>query len=149
LALLSPCSALLLPSFFAYAVPEGRSLAARTSVFLLGSALVLVPLGAGIGAIGSLLTIHRSTVTTVGGAVVVAFGVAILFGRGFTVPGAAGLLGRVGTRGMAGALALGALYGLAGFCAGPLLGAVLTVAAAGGSPAYGGLLMGVYALGMV
>lgn len=44
--------------------------------------------------------------------------------------------------------ALGAVYGLAGFCAGPILGSVLTVAAVSGSPVYGGLLLAVYALGM-
>ncbi len=43
----------------------------------------------------------------------------------------------------------GAVYGLAGFCAGPLLGGVLTMSAMGADPLYGGLLMGgVYALGM-
>jgi hypothetical protein len=40
------------------------------------------------------------------------------------------------------------VYGRAGFCAGPLLGGVLTMSAMGADPLYGGLLMGVYALGM-
>jgi hypothetical protein len=40
------------------------------------------------------------------------------------------------------------VYGFAGFCSGPLLGAVLTFAVAGGDPVYGGLLMAFYALGM-
>ena len=43
---------------------------------------------------------------------------------------------------------LGAAYGLAGFCAGPILGAVLTVAAAGRDPLRGAVLLGVYALGI-
>jgi len=43
---------------------------------------------------------------------------------------------------------LGAVYGLAGFCSGPVLGAILTVAAASGSPWRGGALLAVYALGM-
>jgi thiol:disulfide interchange protein len=45
-------------------------------------------------------------------------------------------------------VALGAVYGLAGFCSGPILGAVLTVSATSGSPVTGGLLLAVYALGM-
>lgn len=45
-------------------------------------------------------------------------------------------------------LALGAVSGLAGFCAGPILGAVLTVAATSGAAASGALLLGAFALGM-
>ena len=47
-----------------------------------------------------------------------------------------------------GVAVLGAVYGLAGFCSGPLLGAIFAVALAGGSAAQGGALMAVYALGM-
>ncbi|MFE3648620.1 cytochrome c biogenesis protein CcdA, partial [Streptomyces sp. NPDC059152] len=43
---------------------------------------------------------------------------------------------------------LGCVYGLAGFCAGPILGAVLTVTAVSGSPVYGASMLAVYALGM-
>ncbi len=43
---------------------------------------------------------------------------------------------------------LGAVYGLAGFCSGPVLGAILTVAATQESPWRGGGLLAVYALGM-
>ena len=45
-------------------------------------------------------------------------------------------------------LLLGAVYGLAGFCSGPVLGAILTVAATQESPWQGGALLAVYALGM-
>jgi len=44
--------------------------------------------------------------------------------------------------------ALGSVYGLAGFCAGPILGGILTVAAVDGDPLHGGVLLAVYALGM-
>ena len=43
LALLSPCSALLLPSFFAYAFTGRGRLLAHTGVFYLGLAATLVP----------------------------------------------------------------------------------------------------------
>lgn len=148
LSLISPCSALLVPSFFAYAFQNVGSLIVRTAVFYLGLAVVLVPLGAGAGAIGSLLTEHRSTVTTIGGFTMIVLGVAVIFGGGFALPGISGWIGRLKLGSSVTVFALGALYGLAGFCAGPLLGGVLTVAAAGGSAGYGGLLMGVYALGM-
>jgi hypothetical protein len=45
-------------------------------------------------------------------------------------------------------IALGAVYALAGFCAGPLLGGILTISAMGADPVYGGVLMALYALGM-
>lgn len=147
LSLLSPCSALLLPSFFAYAFDGVGKLARRTGVFYLGMAAVLVPLGAGVGAVGSLLTVHRSTVTLIAGLVVIALGVFTAFGGGFTIGSSSTPKAARGT-GWFNVAVLGAVYGLAGFCSGPLLGAILTVALAGGSPAAGGALMAVYALGM-
>lgn len=146
LSLLSPCSALLLPSFFAYAFDGVGKLVQRTVVFYLGMIAVLVPMGAGVGAVGSLLTVHRSTVTMIAGLVVIALGVFTAFGGGFRFGPDAGATAR-GT-GVLNVAVLGAVYGLAGFCSGPLLGAILTVALAGGSPVQGGALMGVYALGM-
>ncbi|MCK2241778.1 MULTISPECIES: cytochrome c biogenesis CcdA family protein [unclassified Crossiella] len=148
LSLVSPCSALLLPSFFAYAFDRTAALLGRTAVFYAGLALVLVPLGAGVGAIGSLVTRYRDTVTLVGGIVLVVLGVITILGKGFAVGAAQRAAARIRISSTASVFALGAVYGLAGFCAGPLLGAVLTVSAAGGDPVYGGLLMAVYAFGM-
>ncbi|MGV7269831.1 cytochrome c biogenesis protein CcdA, partial [Mycobacterium kansasii] len=66
-SLLSPCSALLLPSFFAYAFDRTRLLVLRTFAFWVGLCVVLVPLGAGVGALGSVVTRYRSEVTVIGG----------------------------------------------------------------------------------
>ncbi|HHX86367.1 MAG TPA: cytochrome c biogenesis protein CcdA [Actinomycetales bacterium] len=149
LSILSPCSALLLPAFFAYAFGTRRMLLARTGIFLVGLAAVLVPLGAGVGAVGSLVTVHRGTVTLVGGLVVVALGLYTALGGGFRLPGLSDASSRVTGSGPLSVLALGALYGFAGFCSGPLLGGVLTLAMAGGSPTYGAAVMAAYAVGMV
>ena len=148
LSLVSPCSALLLPSFFAYAFDNVGRLLARTAVFWLGLAVVLVPLGAGVGAVGSLVTQYRGVVTTVGGVLLIVLGVLAILGKGFAFAPAQRAQGRIKVSSTASVFALGAVYGLAGFCAGPLLGAVLTVAATGGQASYGGLLMAVYAFGM-
>ncbi|MDO5077787.1 cytochrome c biogenesis CcdA family protein [Corynebacterium sp.] len=148
LALLSPCSALLLPAFFAYAFRSKRQLIARTAVFFCGLAAVMVPLGVGIGGVGNLVTVHRDTLIAVGGAVLIALGVYTFCGFGFQVPGLSRLSQRFGGSGWVSVLLLGAVYGFAGFCAGPLLGAVLTTALVGSSPVYGALIMGLYALGM-
>src|SRR5829696_8554788 len=78
LSLLSPCSALLLPAFFAYAFQSRRELAHKTAIFYLGLAATLVPLGMGISAVSALVYGHRS-------ALIVAFGLLQLAGRGFTV----------------------------------------------------------------
>lgn len=148
-ALLSPCSALLLPSFFAYAFDGLGRLLTRTVIFYVGLALVLVPLGAGVGALGSLVTQHRDTVTMVGGLLLIGMGLLAITGRGFSfLPSGAQAAGAGQGGGVGSVIMLGAIYGLAGFCSGPLLGAVLTLAVAGGEPVYGGLLMALYGLGM-
>ncbi|WP_166908197.1 cytochrome c biogenesis CcdA family protein [Mycobacterium sp. DL440] len=147
-SLLSPCSALLLPSFFAYAFDRSGLLIRRTLAFWLGLCVVLVPLGAGVGALGSVITRYRGEVTMVGGLVLISFGLMTLSGNGFGLSGMQRMMARINISGTASVLALGAVYGLAGFCAGPLLGAVLTMSAMGADPVYGALLMAVYALGM-
>ena len=74
-AILSPCAALLLPAFFAYAFGEDRSrLVGRTVLFWVGTLLTLVPLGLGAGALGSALAAHRGTLTLVGGVLLIVFG---------------------------------------------------------------------------
>ncbi len=151
LALLSPCSALLLPSFFAMAFTSKRALVARTAVFYLGLALTLVPLGSGAGAASAFFYGHRPLLISVAGWMIIGFGVLQLAGRGFTVPFSQRLSTAVATRGGDGwisTLLLGAVYGLAGFCSGPVLGAILTVAATQGSPWQGGGLLAIYAAGM-
>ncbi|MFD7290943.1 cytochrome c biogenesis CcdA family protein [Streptomyces sp. NPDC059863] len=148
LALLSPCSALLLPAFFAYSIDSAGRLLARTGIFYLGLATTLVPLGAAGSFAGRLFYGHRDLLVTTGGWLIIAFGVAQIIGMGFASRRMAALSGRIRPTTALSVYALGMVYGLAGFCAGPILGSVLTVAALSGSPAYGGLLLAVYALGM-
>ncbi len=150
LALLSPCSALLLPSFFAYAFASRTMLLRRTMGFYVGLLLTLVPLGMGAGFASSLFYGHRATLIAVAGWTLVALGVLQLLGGSFAVPFNARLQvlsSRVRGTGTLSLVALGAVYGLAGFCSGPVLGAILTMAATT-SPAGGAALLAVYALGM-
>lgn len=145
LSLISPCSALLLPAFFAYAFRSVRHLVAKTGVFFLGLCTTLVPIGMGLAAA---LTTHRDTVILAGGWLIILLGVYVFFGGGFTIPGVSTLSARTRGEGFLPVYLLGAVYGFAGFCAGPLLGAVLTTAAVSGSAAYGALIMTFYALGL-
>ncbi|MGW1296913.1 cytochrome c biogenesis CcdA family protein [Streptomyces sp. NPDC002533] len=148
LALVSPCSALLLPAFFAYSIDSASRLLARTGIFYAGLATTLVPLGAAGSYAGRLFYGHRDALVTGAGWLIIVLGVAQIVGLGFASRRMAELSGRIRPTTAFSVYALGAVYGLAGFCAGPILGSVLTVAAVSGSPVYGGLLLAVYALGM-
>ncbi|MFC5801381.1 cytochrome c biogenesis CcdA family protein [Streptomyces formicae] len=152
LALLSPCSALLLPAFFAYSIDTATKLVARTGIFYAGLATTLVPLGAAGSFAGRLLHGHRDLMVTAGGWLIIALGAAQLLGKGFAFTFASRRLaeagGRIRPTNALSVYALGLVYGLAGFCAGPILGSVLTVASLSAGPAYGALLLAVYALGM-
>lgn len=152
LALLSPCSALLLPAFFASSSGVGTRLAANVSVFFAGLMVVLVPLGLGASAIGAFFTSNRSVLIWIAGVIIVIFGIMQIFGWGFDLgrlmPGDATKAAQSQV-GLLRAFLLGIGSGVAGFCAGPILGAVLTLAAASGSFATGGILMVFYSAGMV
>ncbi|MGW1680266.1 cytochrome c biogenesis CcdA family protein [Saccharopolyspora sp. NPDC002376] len=148
LTLVSPCSALLLPSFFAYAFDGLGKLVTRTTAFYLGLVTTLVPLGAAAGLFGALLTEYRTEVTVVGGLVLIVLGLLQISGKGFGISAAQRMTGRIRISSGLSVYALGLVYGLAGFCAGPLLGGVLTVSAAGGEVLYGAILLAVFAFGM-
>ncbi|MEU1487245.1 cytochrome c biogenesis CcdA family protein [Streptomyces sp. NPDC005752] len=148
LALVSPCSALLLPAFFAYSVDSASRLLARTGIFYAGLATTLVPLGAAGSYAGRLFYGHRDALVLGAGWLIIGLGLAQIVGLGFVSRRIAALSGRIRPTTALSVYALGAVYGLAGFCAGPILGSVLTVAAVSGSPVYGGVLLAVYALGM-
>ncbi len=150
LALLSPCGALLLPSFFAYAFNDPATLLARTGVFYAGLVTTLVPLGVSASSLTVFVRTNQETVVTVAGVVIIVLGLLIAFGGGFFLAGR-----RTRERGATAGTtngsvyALGLAYGLTGFCTGPILGSILVLAAAGGQPVRGGVLLAVYALGMV
>ena len=148
LSLLSPCSALLLPAFFAYAFQSRGELLGRTAIFYLGLCATLVPLGMGISAVSSLVYGHRSTLITVSGLITISLGVIQVFGGGFAFRPIERLRGGIRGNSLVATFFLGAVYGFAGFCSGPILGAVLTVAASSGSVLRGAGLLATYAAGM-
>lgn len=145
LTLLSPCSVMLLPAFFAYAFSSPGALLARTGVFFLGLATALVPLGLLAGSLGAWVNQHRFTLVTVAAVLVILLGLTLLLG--VRVPGLVPQRGAESAS-IASVFALGTVYGLAGVCAGPLLGAALAFAAFGGNPLLGGLVLLVFAAGM-
>nr|WP_306238707.1 cytochrome c biogenesis CcdA family protein [Ornithinimicrobium sp. HY1745] len=154
LALLSPCAALLLPAFFASTVGSGPRLLLHGAVFYVGLVLVLVPLGVGAGALGSLFVTHRQAIVAVSSVLLVVLGIVQVLGFGFDtarlLPGGGHLQSRAASAtGLVKTLLLGAAGGVAGFCAGPILGAVLTLAATRGDAFSAGGLLALYGAGMV
>lgn len=152
LSLVSPCSALLLPAFFAYAFDSPVALLARTTAFYGGLLVTLVPLAIGGSLASTLFYGHRSTLIMVSGWIIIGFGILALVGGGFRFPMGARL--ERATRsltsgsGWLSTIVLGAVYGLAGFCSGPILGSILTVAATRQSSLSAALLLASYGLGM-
>lgn len=154
LALLSPCGALLLPAFFASVVGQRLRLILHGGIFYLGLVVTLVPLGLGLGAVGNLLTVYRDVLIIATSVILVLLGLAQAAGFGFdmskALPGTGSLHQRAHQRsGFVRTLLLGAASGVAGFCAGPILGAILTLALAQGDTLNAGVMLAIYGLGMV
>ena len=154
LALLSPCGALLLPGFFASTVSTRLGLLSHGALFFAGLALTLVPLGIGAGALGSLLVTQRPLLIAAASVLMIGLGIAQALGLGFDLARILPGLDRLQRRssqgtGLVRTFLLGAVGGVAGFCAGPILGAVLTLAMGQASLVVAGLLLAVYGAGMV
>ena len=154
LALLSPCAALLLPAFFGSTVGAGSRLILHGLIFYVGMLLVLIPLGMGAGTLGALFTSHRGAIVLVASVILIVLGIVQFFGFGFDpakmLPGADAARQRSAqATGWTKTFLLGATSGIAGVCAGPILGAVLTLAATKGSFVLGGIMLAVYGAGMV
>ena len=154
LALLSPCGALLLPGYLATTVARRAGLLLHGAVFYAGLLLTLVPLGVGAGALGGLLAQHRGVLVAVTSLLLIALGIVHAVGLGLdparVLPGARRLR-RASARGtgLPRTFLLGAVGGVAGVCAGPVLGAVLTLAVGQGGIARAAVLLAAYGAGMV
>lgn len=158
----SPCVLPLIPAYVSFMT--GMSLAELTSpdrqrtkllgpvlLFVAGFTVVFVALGAGASVIGALLNANRVLLTRVAGVVVLLLGVVLLdiVPLPFLRSGAgmdAAAFRRFG--GWAG-LVLGVTFPFAlGSCAGPVYGAILTLAVDSRSVGVGSLLLLVYSIGL-
>lgn len=151
LSLLSPCAALLLPAFFAYAFSSPSALFSRSLVFYLGLLTTLVPLGAAASTVGGAFVQHREAFVYVAAAAVALLGTLQVFGITPSIP-RRWLRADRESQDRSSPVAvylLGTVYGIAGVCSGPILGSILTVAAVGSSAGYGAALLAIYAAGMV
>lgn len=156
LSFLSPCVLPLVPTYLAYV--GGSAIAKRTLVlrnaalFVSGFSLVFVALGASASALGSVLRDYQTGLTTVGGVLVIAFGLVML--GVIRLP----FLYRDTRRQVSattdtqrpwGAVLLGMAFAFGWTpCIGPVLGAILAAAGAAGTLSAGVGLLAAYAAGL-
>src|SRR5262245_5023033 len=144
---LSPCTLPILPAYFAFTFQARRErILLMTIAFFLGLATTMVVLGATATALSQLLFRNLSTITFIGGLIVIGFGIMSLLGKGFT---GAQLLDRP-TASVTGSYLYGATFALGWTaCVGPILGALLTLLATQGlAVLQGAILAFLYALGL-
>lgn len=148
LSILSPCSAALLPAFFAISFRERTELVKMTTLFWLGITTIFIPLGFGTSIITKTFTTHQAAFFVGAGLLFIAFGLWSFIGPLF-FPGTGAHLKHFG-KGPYGVYAMGIAYSFsAGTCAAPVIGAIFTLAAAQGNAWYAFLLLFVYSLGLV
>jgi cytochrome c-type biogenesis protein len=163
LGFLSPCVVPLIPGYLSFvsglqlgemSLEErrrhiGRVLVA-TVLFVLGFSTIFTALGASASALGALILDNRLLLTRLGGAVVIFMGLAVL--GIIKVPGLYRERRFQMERrplGLLGAFPVGMAFGFAWTpCVGPVLTAVLTLAAASTTTGAGALLLFAYSLGL-
>ena len=144
---LSPCTLPILPAYFAFTFQAKREQVTVMSIaFFCGLATTMVLFGASATALSRFLFSYLTLLTTIGGIVIIGFGIMSFFGIGFS---GVQLLDRPAS-GVVGSFLYGATFSLGwSACVGPILGALLTLLATQGiAVAQGALLAFVYALGL-
>jgi cytochrome c-type biogenesis protein len=158
LSFLSPCVLPLIPSYVGFLTgltAEEIQLRRGTALlhalwFVGGFTLIFVALGATASALGAVFLLSQVWIARVGGVLVILFGLYLL---GILRPALLVRERRVHLArkplGYAGSSLAGMAFGAAWTpCIGPILGAILTLAATRGSLGQGTTLLGVYALGL-
>lgn len=158
LSFLSPCVLPLIPSYIGFLTgmtAEELQLRRGTAFlhalwFVAGFSLVFVALGATASALGALLLGWQVWIGRIGGVLVILFGLYLvgLLQPAFLMRERQIHLARKPV-GYLGSSLVGITFGAAWTpCVGPILGGILTLAAARSSVAQGSALLGVYALGL-
>jgi cytochrome c-type biogenesis protein len=153
----SPCVLPLLPAYLSFVsglsveeVKKGnRRVLWGSLAFVLGFSSVFTLMGAGFSFFGAMVT-DRQVLRYVGGALLIVLGVVLsgLAAPAFLQRDVRPFLTKA-PRGPAGAFLMGVAFAFGWTpCVGPILGAILTMAAEGSDPAVGALLLFVYSLGM-
>ncbi|MGH3716871.1 MAG: cytochrome c biogenesis CcdA family protein [Micromonosporaceae bacterium] len=147
-ALLAPCCvSVMLPAYMASAFRRRSRILGMTVVFAAGVATMILPVALGATALSRLFIGQHAWIYTIGGTVMVAFGVALLAGWRFSLPMPG--MRTPGSTGIFSVYSLGAFSGVASACCAPVLAGVIAASGAVSSfPA--ALAVGVaYVFGMV
>ncbi len=156
LSFLSPCVLPLVPTYLAYvggSAGARRDLVVRNAaLFVAGFSLVFIAMGASASALGSLLREYQTVLTTVGGFLVIGFGLVMLgvIRLPFLYRDTRLQVGRTtDTQRPWGATLLGMAFAFGWTpCIGPVLGTILATAGAAGTLASGVGLLAAYAAGL-
>lgn len=153
LSFMSPCTAIILPTFFAYTFKEKTRLVWATFVFFFGLVIVYVPLGLGLSIFSARVFSTRSGFGLILGIFFLVFGYLSFAGRGLLDLGLGKLTpkfeGYALKNQIASIFTLGVFTGFGTTpCAGPILGAIATLAAATQNSAQAIILMGLYTFGL-
>lgn len=161
LSFLSPCVLPLLPSYLSLltgmsvdrlrGAPESRvRVAAHAVAFIAGFSMVFVAMGASLSALGQFLLEYRDLIRRVGGALIVLFGLSVAgvlplgwLGRSWQLP----LRSR--PAGLLGSWLVGVTFAVGWVpCVGPILGAILSLAAGSETVGAGVVMLGAYSAGL-
>lgn len=158
LSFLSPCVLPLVPSYLGFLTGmtademqvDRRRVFVHALWFVAGFSVIFVALGATASALGSLLQQYQTWIARIGGVILILFGLVLL---GVIRPAFLLRERRVQLAdkplGYLGSAFVGVAFGAAWTpCIGPILGAILTLAAAQASVGQGTFLLFVYALGL-
>ncbi|MFQ5724506.1 MAG: cytochrome c biogenesis protein CcdA [Terriglobia bacterium] len=157
---LSPCVLPLVPGYISLMsgvsvekLKQGEgatgAVAARALLFILGFSVVFVGMGASASAVGAFLTEYRSVLLKIAGAIIIVFGLFLLGALKISaLYREKRYHGDVG-RGKAGTFLLGLAFAFGWTpCVGPILAALLALAATRETVTQGVLLLSVYSLGL-
>lgn len=162
LSFLSPCVLPLVPSYVSFITGLGleeletgeegvkRVTLLHSLLFVAGFTLIFLMMGASATYVGQLLALHKVVIARIGGVMIILFGVLLL---GIVPIPALSREKRYQFQkkpvGYAGTVAVGVAFG-AGWvpCIGPILGAILTLAATRANVTEGVALLFVYSLGL-
>jgi cytochrome c-type biogenesis protein len=146
LSFLSPCTLPVLPAYFAFTFQSDRKrIVLMTIAFFMGLATSFSLMGGAATAIGSLLKGYMALFVRIGGGVILTLGIFSLIGKGFS---------GVQFQGRPAATFIGSfIFGLSfsigwSACVGPILAAILVIAATQERALSGMLLLFIYAMGL-
>lgn len=147
-ALLAPCCvSVMLPAYLATGFRHRGGVVPATLVFGAGVGTVILPIGLGATALSSLLVSQHLWIFSLGGALMIAGGVAVLAGWKPNLPMPGGRAVKEGSFGSA--YVLGAFSGAASACCAPVLAGVAILSGAAGSFPVALAIGGSYVAGMV